>query len=235
MKSDVEEYYSRRAHTYHDLDKPNTIVACVRAIGIEDHLEIIAPKPSEKILDMGCGSGRFLKPFSIAKVYGIDFTIKMLQKAKDSGVPLVRGDVEHLPFKSNAFDIVHSAGLLGVYRSKKILAEAARVAKKGGKMYVSFPATPSASGVAVKLFQRFYNPALLDYWYTKGEIKEMLPGGVIVLDIHRLGWEPPFQRIYRYVGSERLVKLFLYLERNLRDKPMFKYFRARFLLEVVKE
>jgi ubiquinone/menaquinone biosynthesis C-methylase UbiE len=49
-------------------------------------------------------------------------------------VPLVRGDAESLPFKDSAFDVVHSTGLLGICRSKKILEEAARVTKEQGRV-----------------------------------------------------------------------------------------------------
>ncbi len=234
MKRDVEAYYAKRAATYSDLDEPNTIVSSVRAIGIADHMRIIAPKPSDRILDLGCGPGRFLEPFSIAHAYGVDFTIDMLRLAKGKGANLVRGDVENLPFKDNIFDIVHSAGLLGVYRSKKILIEAARVAKRGGRIYTSFPAAESVSGLMVKLLQGFYNPALMDYWYTKEEIMEMLPADVAVKGIHRLGWEPPFQRVYRRLESKLLTRIFLFLEDKLSDKPLFKYFGARFLVEAAK-
>ncbi len=234
MKRDVEAYYAKRAATYSDLDEPYTIVSCVRAIGIADHMRIIAPKPSDKILDMGCGPGRFLEPFSIAHAYGVDFSTNMLKLAKGKGANLVRGDVEHLPFKEGVFDVVHSAGLLGVYRSRKILIEAARVASRGGRVYMSFPATTSVSGLVVKLLHGFYNPALMDYWYTKEEIMEMLPDNVTVKGIHRLGWEPPFQRVYRRLESKLLTRIFLFLEDKLSDKPLFKYFGARFLVEAMK-
>jgi ubiquinone/menaquinone biosynthesis C-methylase UbiE len=235
MKKELEEYYSKRAKTYADLDEPKTIVAAVRGIGIADHLDIISPGEGEKILDIGCGTGRFLRPFSKAKVVGTDLTLNMLEKAR-AFAPLVRADAEHLPFKDESFDLVHSAGLLGVYRSQKVLEEAARVTKKKGRLYVSFPATTSVSGVVTLLLQKLlrYNPSLLDYWYTKGEIKAMYPDEVDIKEIHRLGWEPPFQRWYKKLESEKLVRLFLFLEKNLRDKPLFKYFGARFLAEGIK-
>ncbi len=234
MKRDVEAYYAKRAATYSDLDEPDTIVSCVRAIGIADHMRIIAPKPGDKILDLGCGPGRFLGPFTVADAYGVDFTLNMLVPAKVKGAKLVRGDVENLPFKDEVFDVIHSAGLLGVYRSRRILAEATRVAKKRGRIYISFPATTSASGLMVKLLRGFYNPALMDYWYTKYEIIEMLPEGIELKKIHRLGWEPPFQRVYRHLKSKLLTTAFLFLAGKLRDKPLFRFFGARFLLEAAK-
>ncbi len=232
MKERLEQYYTGRAETYSDLDEPRTIVACVRAIGINDHMELMALKSSDKILDVGCGTGRFLKPFSIASAFGIDLTPNMLKKAKSFNVPLTRGDAEFLPFKDSSFDIVHSAGLLGVYRSKEILEEAARVTKKQGRIFISFPAATSVSGLVTLFFMKFkYNPSLLDYWYTKKEIKGMFPEGVKITNIYRLGFEPPFQRLYKNLESRKLSQLFLFLEKRLRDRPLFKYFGARFLVE----
>jgi ubiquinone/menaquinone biosynthesis C-methylase UbiE len=232
MKKKVQEYYSIRARTYSDLDEPATIVSAVRSIGVSDHLSIISPSDNDLILDIGCGTGRFLKAFSNSKVVGVDLTLNMLEKARGLA-PLVKADAEYLPFKSNSFDIVHSAGLLGIYRSGKILEEAARVVKNKGKIYFSFPAATSISGIVALIFKKLlhYNPTLLDYWYTEREIKALYPSDVKVVRIYRLGWEPPFQRWYKRLRSKKLIRLFLFLEENLRDKPFFKYFGARFLVE----
>lgn len=235
LEREIEAYFTKRAATYSDLDEPQTIVSCVRAIGMVDHMEIMGLKKDDKIIDVGCGTGRFLKPFSRARAFGLDLTENMLKEAKKYNVPLVRADAACLPFKDGSFDIVHSTGLLGVFRSKEILEEAARAAKKGGRVFTSFPAATSVSGLVTLFFMKLgYNPSLLDYWYTKDEIRKMYPGNIKIKNIYRLGFEPPFQRIYKNIQSEWLSKFFLFLERNLRDKPLFKYFGARFLVEGTK-
>jgi ubiquinone/menaquinone biosynthesis C-methylase UbiE len=235
LEREIETYFTKRAATYSDLDEPKTIVGCVRAIGVVDHMEIMGLKESDMVIDIGCGTGRFLKPFSNSHGFGLDLTENMLKEAKIHGVPLVRADAEFLPFKGGVFDVVHSTGLLGIVRSKKILAEAARITKKEGRTFTSFTATTSVSGLVSLFFMKFgYNPSLLDYWYTKGEIRRMYPQDMKIKNIHRLGFEPPFQRIYKNIESEWLSKIFLFLERNLRDKPMLKYFGARFLVEGVR-
>ncbi len=232
LEREIEAYFKKRAATYSDLDEPQTIVSCVRALGMADHMEIMGLEKSDAVIDIGCGNGRFLKPFSSANGFGLDLTENMLKEAKKYNVPLVRGDAACLPFKDGSFDIVHSTGLLGIIRSKEILNEAARATKKGGRVFTSFPATTSFSGLATLFLMKFgYNPSLLDYWYTKGEINEMCPENIKIKNIYRLGFEPPFQRVYKNIESEWLSRVFLFLERNLRDKPLFKYFGGRFLVE----
>jgi len=236
MKERVRRYYQRRAATYEDLNLPDTIVAAVRAIGIADHLDIMQLQGGEVVLDVGCGQGRFLKPIAEkARVYGVDFTSEMLEKAKGKGAGLIRADAEHLPFKDQVFDVVHSAGLLGVYRSREVCREMARVVKKGGRLYVSFPAAKSVSGFLVKLLSPIgWNPTLLDHWYSEREIREMFPEEIKIKRYHKLGFEPPFQRLYKTLRSKKLVRMFVFLEKRLRDIQALQVFKGRILMEGVK-
>jgi hypothetical protein len=124
---------------------------------------------------------------------------------------------------------------LGVYKSHQISEEMTRVTKKKGRIFISFPAAASVSGVLAKGFLKLgWNPTLLDFWYTKKEITDILPEGVRLINLHRLGFEPPFQRLYKKIVSRGLVQVFIFLEKNLRDKPLFKYFGSRFFVEAIK-
>jgi len=236
MKERVRRYYKKRASTYEDLDSPDSIVSAVRAVGIKDHLDIMNIDKNDHILDVGCGPGRFLKPFQKNPTsVGVDFTLEMLLQAKNTGAHLIRADAENLPIKDNIFDIVHSAGLLGIYKSQLICREMARVTKKGGSVYISFPAAESISGVFAKVFMKLgWNPSLLDFWYTEDDIEKLMPGNLIITEVHRLGFEPPFQRLYKKVRSSTLVKAFLFLEHHLRDRQLFKYFSSRYLIAAEK-
>jgi ubiquinone/menaquinone biosynthesis C-methylase UbiE len=232
---EIIAYFTGRAATYSELDEPKTIVGCVRAIGVVDHMRIMALWKSERVIDIGCGTGRFLGPFSDARGIGLDLTENMLHEAKVHGVPLVRADAEYLPFKDGSFDVAHSTGLLGIVRSKEIIEEAARITKKGGRTLISFPAKASVSGLVALFFMRLgYNPSLLDFWYTRGDIRDMYPESIKIKTIHRIGFEPPFQRIFKDIESKALSKIFLAIEKRLRDKPLFGYFGGRFLVEGVK-
>lgn len=94
----------------------------------------------KKVLDMGCGSGRFT--FGLAKigakeVIGIDKDIttaeKNQEKAKLPNLKFIKGDVLKLPFEDETFDFVWCKGILH-HRGNidKGLDELSRVLKQGG-------------------------------------------------------------------------------------------------------
>ena len=49
------------------------------------------------VVDLGCGAGRYLGELG-APVVGLDATAAMLDLARHAGAPLVRAELEHLPF-----------------------------------------------------------------------------------------------------------------------------------------
>lgn len=83
--------------------------------------EINATTPLDKssVLDIGCGMGRIIKPFSkkFNKVVGIDINTKILEVAKvylseTDNVELKANDGKSIPFKDQTFDYVYSGGVL---------------------------------------------------------------------------------------------------------------------------
>jgi SAM-dependent methyltransferase len=91
------------------------------------------------ILDAGCGAGRYLGQFGPA-VVGFDATAAMLRIARRWERPLVRGDLELLPFASSSLAAIfarHSYLHLPKARLPGALAEAARVLRPGGLLMAS--------------------------------------------------------------------------------------------------
>ncbi len=100
-----------------------------------------------KILDLGCGSGRNFIKNKNSKFYGIDFSEKMLNLAREYAkkeqmdVELVKSEVDKIPFDDNFFDaVIYSAVLHCVDSSdkrKKSLEEIYRVLKPGTEALIS--------------------------------------------------------------------------------------------------
>lgn len=109
-------------------------------------LEAIKPMPSDRLLDVGCGTGRFAVSMAslVATVVGIDLTAEMLQQAKQlqldsniSNVEWQQGDVANLPFNENEFTIVTSRAMLHhVIEPARVIAEMKRVCAANGRIVV---------------------------------------------------------------------------------------------------
>lgn len=102
-----------------------------------------------RILDVGCGTGRFMRQLSEAlpgaRMYGVDLSSYYIKEATRtladvSDVSLVVDNAEHLPFESGTFDAVVSVFLfheLPRAVRRRVAAEMVRVLRPGGTMVVS--------------------------------------------------------------------------------------------------
>ena len=90
-----------------------------------------------RTLEMGCGTGRALRPLRAAgvPVLGIDRSLAMLRRAHHvHGVACAGARGEALPFRAAAFDTVISAnGAMHCMDWRAAFAEAARVLRPGGR------------------------------------------------------------------------------------------------------
>jgi ubiquinone/menaquinone biosynthesis C-methylase UbiE len=97
-------------------------------------------KEGEKVLDLGCGNGRWYKIFKEKRVdyFGIDNSEKLIEIAKENfpDAKFFVGDALNLPFPDNFFDKIYSIALLHHIPSEalriKVLKEAKRVLRPGG-------------------------------------------------------------------------------------------------------
>lgn len=96
---------------------------------------------SERMLDIGCGTGFVigLLADTYREIHGIDPTRAMLDRVDMSGgnITLHEGIVEALPFPDGYFDLVTAYSVLHhLADHRPALAEAARVLRPGGVFYV---------------------------------------------------------------------------------------------------
>ncbi|WP_456472936.1 class I SAM-dependent methyltransferase [Methanocaldococcus sp.] len=91
--------------------------------------------PKGKGLEIGVGTGRFAKPFNIK--IGVDISKEMAKIAEKRGIKVIISSGENLPFNDEEFDFVLINTVLEfVEDPKKVLEEAKRVLKKGGKIVI---------------------------------------------------------------------------------------------------
>lgn len=101
--------------------------------------------PGERILDIGCGNGRFYPLLSKRSVdyVGLDYSAKLLEEARKAhpGIRFEEGDATALPFPDGSFDTAFSFATIHHIPGKALRAqfmkEAARVLKPGSRFILS--------------------------------------------------------------------------------------------------
>ena len=119
-------------------------------LGCGNPIALSKIKEGNIVLDLGSGAGfdAFLvskKVGDSGKIIGVDMTPKMIEKAKANAekygyknTEFKLGDIEDLPIEDKSIDVVISNCAINLAPDKdKVFAEAFRVLKKGGKLYVS--------------------------------------------------------------------------------------------------
>lgn len=90
------------------------------------------------ILENGCGLGRVLKHYHMAKrkIIGMDYNERCLLtiRREHPDIPLIRADARFMPFKDNVFDSVMAYGLYHTIEENldDAIEETSRIMKPGG-------------------------------------------------------------------------------------------------------
>lgn len=108
----------------------------------QETMEAMIPSSSlGRVLDVGTGTGRYLRLLrgrGARFLVGLDRSKAMLERARETSAPLVRGDAGALPLGGNAFDLVVASLVVGDIPDLALWArEMARVLDAGGSLLYS--------------------------------------------------------------------------------------------------
>ena len=137
-------------------------------------IDILAPKPDEQILDLGCGSGELTSKINVLadKVIGIDKSLEMIAKAREQFPPCSFEVGEATDLSCNEpFDAIFSnATLHWVLDYKKAIANMYYNLVSGGRIVVEFGGKNNVKAITnamrESLCQWGYNrQSVLDLWF----------------------------------------------------------------------
>jgi phosphatidylethanolamine/phosphatidyl-N-methylethanolamine N-methyltransferase len=138
---------------------------------------------ASNILEIGVGNGKHIPLFEKHQFTGIDTSAVMLKKASENklnNVELIEMDGEHLSFSDQSFDHVILSHIITVANNPtRLLEEAFRVTRKGGKLFVLNHFTPDNwLGLVDKSFDLFSGLFHFKSLFYKSDLK--LPAGYIL-------------------------------------------------------
>jgi ubiquinone/menaquinone biosynthesis C-methylase UbiE len=136
-------------------------------------VEMLDLQPTDRVLDIGFGGGvtieKMLTTIDAGKIYGVDFSQEMVEKAKQkfkSAIELDKvsiefADVRALPFEENTFDKVCTVNTIYFWNEPLAsLQEIKRVMKDGGRLVVGIRSADKMKDLPVTQYNfRLYDPA----------------------------------------------------------------------------
>ncbi|MBL7828906.1 MAG: methyltransferase domain-containing protein [Saprospiraceae bacterium] len=224
MKPEINDYYNQIAHLY-DTDRFGNSYG--RFIDAQERVilsRLLPPTDQHNVLDVGCGTGRFLD----YATHGLDGSAAMLDVAhqKHPGKQLTQGDVMATPFDPASFDAafcMHVVMHLEQSDLGNLLGEMHRILKPNGYFVFDFPSKSRRSLLGFKSKNWHGRNAYslsevtdLANWNWEVQFKQ----GILFLPIHRF---PPTVRPLLHAFDTLICRSFLkkyasYLVVSLRKK-----------------
>jgi len=162
------ERYTRNASFVSDLGSPV--------------VELLDPRPGERILDLACGDGALTEKIAGygCAVIGVDSSFPQLQAAKERGINAIHMDGHQLCFQRRFDAVFTNAALHWMKQPETVVAGVANSLKASGRFIGEFGGKGNVekirSALHVALRRHAIDPTPIDPWYypSPEEYSELL-------------------------------------------------------------
>ena len=153
-----------------------------------DLADLLAPRPRERVLDLGCGDGVLTARLAErgCAVIGLDRSAAFVAAARRRGLEVIEGDARRLHetgLPAGGFDAVFSnAALHWIRQPAAVVAGVHRLLRQGGRFVAEFGGAGNVAAVRAALYRalrrREIDPAARDPWYfpTAAAYRALLEG-----------------------------------------------------------
>jgi SAM-dependent methyltransferase len=116
-------------------------------------VDMLAPRPGERILDLGCGDGAFTAMVAAtgAAVTGVDASPELVAAARALGIDAIVGDGRALGFAADFDAVVSNAALHWMGDPVPVLAGVARALRPGGRFVGEFGGKGNVAAIVTAL------------------------------------------------------------------------------------
>jgi SAM-dependent methyltransferase len=229
-----------------------------------DLLDAPPPFPvetGERVLDLGCGWGRVLKPVMDrgARAVGLDISLKMCTLAKNHlaknghAAHVLNGDGTRTPFRDGSFDKIYSLLVLqhlSKENGREVFSETHRLLRDGGTAYIRVPGRFAPENLLFAFLQfvsihvfRLKDPIRMRF-YRLGEIRKITRGLFRETSITAHEFRPPWNFHTRWTWHyiiipkrfhARLRRISDWFEDKANNRvPFLRHFGVVLMVKVVK-
>ena len=137
----------------------------------EPLIDLLAPKPGERVLDLGCGDGVLTEKLAAAGciVVGVDGSPAQVVAARAKGLDVQVADGHDLPFDAEFDAVFSNAALHWMREPNRVLAGVARALVPGGRFVAEMGGAGNIATVWAALVhtlaRRGIDAAALNPWY----------------------------------------------------------------------
>ncbi|MGH6718967.1 MAG: class I SAM-dependent methyltransferase [Alphaproteobacteria bacterium] len=117
-------------------------------------VDVLAPRPGERVLDLGCGDGALTEELVRrgAIVVGVDASAGMVETARRRGLDARLADGQDLPFAAEFDAVFSNAAIHWMPRQAAVAAGVRRALKPGGRFIAEFGGAGNVAAIRAALY-----------------------------------------------------------------------------------